>query len=135
MVAESLASTLLQVLVRHRAFGGGADELRVFGEDAAGFFGREGSVGFHPGGVVGFGDEQAHRVFHGVDLDEVTGFAAKVSEPIANQLAAFKVNQRDFVEAGAPGGRSAGATQGTKHGGSGRIGNDRWFLEREKFHG
>ena len=64
----------LEVLVGHRAFGGGADELRVFGEDAAGFFGRERFIGFHPRGVVGFGDEQAHRVFDGVDLDEVAVF-------------------------------------------------------------
>jgi hypothetical protein len=135
MVAESRASTLLQIFVRHRSLRRRADELRVFGEDAAGFFGREGLVGGQAGGVVGFGDEEAHRVFDGVDFDEVDGFAAKESETIADELAAFEINQRHFVQAGAPGGRGAGATQGTKHGGGGRVGNNGWFLEGEKFHG
>ena len=69
MVAESRTSTLLQVLVRDRAFGGGAHEFCVFGEDAAGFFRRERLVGGQARGVVGFGDEKAQRVFDGFDFD------------------------------------------------------------------
>ena len=61
----------LQVLVRDGTFRGAADEFRVFGEDAAGFFRGKRRVGGHAGGVVGVRDEEADRVFHGVDFDEV----------------------------------------------------------------
>jgi hypothetical protein len=74
MVAKSRASTLLQVFVGDRAFGGGAHEFCVFSEDTAGSFGRERFVGGQASGVVGFGDEEAQRVFDGFDFDEVAGF-------------------------------------------------------------
>ena len=64
----------LQILVGDGAFRSAADELRVFGEDAAGFFRWERRVGGHAGGVVGVRDEEADRIFNGVDFDEVAVF-------------------------------------------------------------
>ena len=64
---------MLQILVGDRAFRGSAHELRVFGEDAAGFFRRERFVGGQARGVISFGDEEVQRVFDGVDFDEVAG--------------------------------------------------------------
>jgi hypothetical protein len=62
------------VISAERAFGGRAYEFCVFGEDTAGSFGRERFVGGQASGVVGFGDEEAQRVFDGFDFDEVAGF-------------------------------------------------------------
>ena len=47
---------------------------QMIGEDAAGFFRREWLVGGEAGGEVGVGDEEADRVFDGVDFDEVAVF-------------------------------------------------------------
>jgi len=78
------------MFIGHRAFGGGADEFGVFNEDAAGYFWRAGFVGGHARGVVGVGDEKAHRVFHSVDLDVIA--SGRNSGAITEKLAAFQVD-------------------------------------------